>query len=132
MLALFDFLRPALMLGGLVLLLKALGVLTLGAMMRLGRPAGALVPLWTLAALATGYALTPVEPVYTTVIDLDDMVQGILRSLETMEAAPPPEERLAFDPLATLLHFVTKPPLGIWAALAGSAALNLVIVVRYR
>ncbi|MFN3144490.1 MAG: hypothetical protein ACE368_04115 [Paracoccaceae bacterium] len=50
MLPLIETFRPVLVLVGGVLLLRALWVATLGAMMRLGRPRGVLVPLWTLAA----------------------------------------------------------------------------------
>lgn len=132
MATLLDLARPALMLGGFVLVLRLLWLMTLGAMVRLGRPRGALVPLWTLAILAAGYALTPVQPVYTPVIDVTEMVDGILRALETMEPPALPAERTAFDPLATLMRVVHEPPWGLWAALLGATILNAGIVLMRR
>jgi hypothetical protein len=132
MLPLIEMFRPVLVLVGGVLLLRALWVATLGAMIRLGRPRGALVPVWTLAALAAGYTLTPIEMVHIPVIDLTALVDSTVRSLETMRPVPPPEPELAFDRYGTLLRFIESPPLGIWAAVAGSAALNLFVVLRLR
>ncbi len=132
MLPLIETFRPFLVLVGGVLLLRALWVATLGAMMRLGRPRGVLVPLWTLAALAAGYAVTPIEMVHSPVLDLTALVDATVRSLETMRPVPPPEPELAFDRFGTLLRFIEAPPLGIWAAVAGTAALNLFLALRLR
>ena len=130
--ALFDSFRPVIMLGGFVLLLRSLGFLTLGAMVRLGRRGGALVPLWTIAALVAGYLVTPLEVVYSPVLAVEDLVAGILHSVETLEPAPPPPERLAFDVFGTVMRFVYEPPWGLWGAMAAMALLNLSIIVLRR
>ncbi len=132
MLPVFEMFRPVLVLVGGVFLLRALWVATLGAMIRLGRPRGMLVPLWTLAALVAGYAATPIEMVHSPVLDLTALVESTVRSLETMRPVPPPEPEMAFDRHGTLMRFIEAPPLGIWAAVAGTAALNLLLVLRLR